>query len=94
MNPEEDHILRLMEVFDRVDSSFRQVETFGQAGRWLPITDVERNAFAALVAPENRGALKTWYSSGSSLNPHADLFRRVLERAIGEDLPLATRANG
>lgn len=44
--------------------------------------------FQALTSLENRKALKAWYRRSSAINPYADEFRRRLEQAIGEELPL------
>ncbi len=91
MNPGEAKIGTLMEVFSCVDSSLRQFEYLQQLDSWHPATEKERAAFDALTAVENRAALKVWYSSFPSINPVADKFRHILERAIGEELPLKQR---
>jgi hypothetical protein len=81
-------ILNLMEAFGWIDSSFRQVGTREEAERCVPGTEREKKEFAELAAMKNRSALKAWYAVGGPLNPHAELFRQVLERAIGEGLPI------
>jgi len=88
MNSHLHEIRSLMEVFDSVDYSLRQFEYLGQFDTWQPMTQKEQKAFNALTAKENRDALKVWYSVLTSLNPVADQFRRILERAVGEELPL------
>ena len=82
-----DKVLIWLDVFSRPDSSFRKVRSEDDVRDWLPCTEDEREAFEALIALENRVALKNWYSQFESLNPTADAFRRVLERAAGEPLP-------
>ncbi len=88
MTPSEQTILRLMEVFDRPDCSFRGLKTNEQAEAWKPVNEPEQRAFESLIAPENREALKAWYSASTSLNPRAALFRHFLELSIGEKLPV------
>ena len=83
-----DKILPLMQVFDGINCSLRAIETDEQARQWRPRNGQEREAFEALVSQENRQALKLWYQRGDSINPHADIFRRILELATGEKLPL------
>lgn len=88
MNTDTHRITELMAAFGGMDSSFRQVETAEEAGRWIPTTESEKLAFEALTAIQNRCALKAWYAAISSLNPHALLFHQILEQTIGERLPL------
>ena len=86
LNPAQQQIISLIEVFDRVDSSFRQAASDEQALMWCPSKGREEQAFRDLVAPYNREALKNWYASISAINPQADRFRIVLERATGDSL--------
>lgn len=88
MSAEQNEIRQLLEAFDRPEASFRAVATREQASRWIPSTANEREALATLTAEENRESLRAWYASATSLNPHANLLRQVLEDAIGETLPL------
>jgi inorganic triphosphatase YgiF len=87
-NWREDKILLLMQIFDDVDSSLRLIETDEQAAQWQPGNEAEKKAFESLTADENRIALREWYRRGASINPHADRFRQILAKAIGEDLPV------
>jgi len=82
-------ILELMKAFDGMDSSLRKcgVVSAGISG-WRPVGEKEEAAFESLIALENRKALKNWYSVASSINPTANAFRKILEQAIGEELPL------
>jgi len=86
-NWKNDTILLWLDVFTKPQSSFREVETAEDANVWEPQGDEEKEAFAKLVANENRELLKAWYARHDYLNPAADLFHQVLERAIGERLP-------
>lgn len=81
-------ILPLMAVFDRPDSSIREVPHGRRVTDWRPRVGIEQEAFAALLAPETRPFLEEWYQDAGEMNPAAQEFRRVLERALGE--PLAT----
>jgi hypothetical protein len=81
-------ILELMMAFDGVDSSLRKFNMLASPSVWHPIGEKEEAAFRALTAIENRAALKKWYSAGFSINPVADALRKILERAIDEELPL------
>ncbi len=87
-NWSDDKILLWLDVFSRPDSSFRTVRSEEDVKEWQPQTDEEQKAFDALIAKENRGLLKAWYAQFPSINPTADAFRRILERAIGKKLPL------
>ena len=77
----------LMEIFGRRDSTLRQIETDEQALAWTPATGKEYDAFMSLISINNRTALKRGYASTTSINPHADRFRRILEHATGDSLP-------
>ena len=77
-----------MSAFDKPNSSFLECYYRGDLSTWTPSTDEERVAFSKLTAPENRDALKQWFSRSSAINPGAEAFRVLLERAIGEQLPL------
>ncbi len=79
----------LMDIFNRVDSSFRLIRTPEEAERWKPTTEAEMNAFNALIATGNRDALRTWYGITQKLSPKGELFRQTLERVIKEPLPRA-----
>jgi hypothetical protein len=87
-NWKEDKILLLIDIFGKPQSSFREVKSVEDAKAWQPQSEEERNAWAELISKENRELLKAWYAIGSYLNPTADYFRRALEQAIGEELPL------
>jgi hypothetical protein len=91
MDADTELIFELMRVFDGIDSSRRKlgVVSAGASG-WHPIGEKEEAAFKALTALENRAALKKWYSGFSSINQAADAFRRILEQATGEELPVGT----
>jgi hypothetical protein len=86
-NWKDDKILVWIDVFSKSDSSFRTVsdEDFGT---WQPRTKEEQAAFGCLVAEENRQLLRLWYARFPALDGRADLFRRLLEHATGEKLPL------
>jgi hypothetical protein len=83
-----DEIMWLMSAFDKPNSSFLECFYRGDLSIWKPTTDEERRAFTQLTAPENREALKEWFSRSSSINPGAEALRRILERAIGDQLPV------
>jgi hypothetical protein len=83
-----DKITKLMQVFDLWESSFREARRQGKIAEWRPQGTDEINAFEALIALENRAELKAWYSMYPSLNAGAESFRQVLERSIGEPLPI------
>ena len=87
----DDKVLVWLDVFGRPDSSFRSVRSDQDVEGWEPRTEIERTAFASLVAEENRELLKAWYSQFPSNSPTADAFRRVLERATGEKLGRANK---
>ncbi len=86
-----DKILLLIGVFDGNESSLRQIRSEEQAREWRPNTEAEQKAFEELTSKENRELLKAWYLNITSINPTADRFRRILERAIGEEIPLAKK---
>ena len=88
MTPAEDKIMWLLSAFDKPQSSFFNCYYRGDLSCWQPTTPEEKEAFAELIAPANREALKEWYTRLHSINPGAEAFRRVLERAVGEELPL------
>jgi hypothetical protein len=88
MSIQEDKIMNLMDSFDGIKSSLHQVRTIEDVQRWSPATESESRAFAELTLPENRTALREWYASATAVNPHAELFRQILARAIAEELPL------
>ena len=77
-------------AFEKVDSSFFLCFFRGDLTTWKPETDEEKKAFASLTAPENREELRKWYSQLSSINTMADALRHILEREIGERLPIKT----
>ena len=78
----------LFSAFDKPWSSFFTCYFRGDLTTWKPDTDEERRAFASLVAPENREDLRKWYAQLTSINAMADALRHILEREIGEDLPI------
>ena len=82
-------VRNLMEVFDRFDSLLRHIGASKGLSHWQPCSDMEKAAFEALTDPQNRAVLKRWYQAGHSINPHADDFRRMLEQATGDKLPIA-----
>ena len=88
MSPTENQIMWLMSEFDKPQSSFFNCYYRGDLSCWQPETSEEKEAFAALTSPENREALKKWYSQLPSINAGADAFHRILEKEIGEELPL------
>ena len=81
----------LFTAFEKVNSSFFNCYFRGDLATWKPGTDEEKEAFASLIAPENREDLRKWYAQLTSINAMADALRRILEREIGEHLPIATR---
>lgn len=84
----EQRILPLMNVFDVPGNSLRTVPFGERVARWQPWSGIEREAFDALLAVENRSFLRDWYGAWlGELNPAAEEFRQILERAIGEPLP-------
>jgi len=87
MNLDKITIPVLMDIFNRVDSSFRLIRTPEEAERWRPTTEAEMNAFNALIATGNRDPLRAWYASTPRLTPKGELFRQTLERIIKEPLP-------
>jgi hypothetical protein len=84
-----DKIMWLMSAFDKPNSSFLECYYRGDPSTWTPSTEEEKLAFSKLTAPENRHALKEWFSRSPAINPGAEAFKVILERAIGEKLPLA-----
>ena len=90
-NWKDDTILVWIDVFTKPDSSWRKVRNEQNWSKRTPQTEEERRAFEALIAKENRELLKAWYAQFPSVNQTADSFRRILERAIGESLPLAKK---
>ncbi len=89
-----DEIMWLMSAFDKPDASFFECYYRGDLSTWTPRTEQEKLAFSKLTDPENREALKQWFSRSSAINPGAEAFRRILERAIGEKLPLQIEREG
>jgi hypothetical protein len=79
-----------MDIFGRSDSSIRQIKSSEQAQAWRPETEIEQEAFSLLTSKENRVELKKWYLQISTINPLAEMFRQILERAINEKLPLGS----
>jgi len=88
MTPNENKIFWLLSTFDNPRSTFFNRYYRGDLSSWEPGTQEEKTAFSDLTAPVNRAALKAWYSSVSSINPGAEAFRQILERAINEALPV------
>jgi hypothetical protein len=88
MNPEANEIIKLMAVFDTSNSSIREIDPTDRSFAWQPRGDKENAAFNSLTNQDNRQALKAWYASMTSINPLADAFRKILEQAINDDLPL------
>jgi hypothetical protein len=83
-----DRIMWLLSAFDKQQSSFFIAYYRGDPSTWLPEGDEEKSSFAELTAPENRESLKQWYARREAINPGAEAFRRILERAVGEPLPV------
>ena len=83
-----DKILVWIDVFSKPDSTFRLVKTEQDVSRWQPHTEEEKQAFSKLIAKEHRELLKAWYAQFSQLDGTANIFRRILERAVGEVIPL------
>ena len=81
----------LFTAFEKVNSTFFISFFRGDLTAWKPGTGEEKEAFAALIALENREELKKWYSELSSINAMADALRRILEREIGEKLSVGTK---
>ena len=88
MLPPEDKIMWLLSEVDKPQSSFFNCYHRGDLSCWQPGTNEEKKAFAELTSLENREALRKWYYQLHSINPGADVFRRILEKEIGEELPL------
>ena len=88
MNWKDDKILLWIDVFTKPDSSFRSVRSEEDVRRWEPHNEEERQAFEALIAKENRELLKAWYARSTWVGGPPDLFRQILQKAIGEELPL------
>ena len=88
MNWKDDKILMWIDVFTKPDSSFRSVRNEEDVRQWQPCNEEERKAFEALIAKENRALLKAWYARSTWVGGPPDLFRQILERAIGEEIPL------
>ena len=83
-----DRIMWLFSAFEKPTSSFLECFYRGDLSTWRPGTEEERRAFDQLTAPENRQALKAWYARYPSINPGAEALHRILEKAIGERLPI------
>jgi hypothetical protein len=91
MDTKSNQILLWIDVFSRPDSSFRVVRSEEDVREWKPTSEAEQIAFNALIALENRQALKAWYVQFPMLNPKADAFRRVLEQATDDLLPIGKK---
>jgi hypothetical protein len=85
-NWKDDKILLWLDIFSRPDSSFRKVRSEEDVREWQPQSKLEREAFEALIADENRHQLKAWYAQFPSINPAAEAFRQILQKAIKEEL--------
>jgi hypothetical protein len=79
-------------AFDKPSSSFFTCYFRADISTWKPETDEEKKAFATLIAPENREELRDWYARLASINAMADALRKILEREIGEPLPVGLKA--
>jgi hypothetical protein len=84
-------IMVLFTAFEKVNSTFFLCFFRGDVTTWRPGTEEEKEAFVALIAPENREALRKWYAQLSSINAMADALRKILEREIGEPLPIGSK---
>jgi len=78
----------LFDVFGNPRSSFFECYYRGDLSVWQPSTEAEKIAFAELTDLRNRDALKKWFADVSAVNPGAEALRKILEKAVGEDLPV------
>jgi hypothetical protein len=88
MTPDENRIMWLLSAFDNPRSSFFNCYYRGDLSSWEPETQEEKEAFGELTTIGNHTALKVWYAKLTSINPAAEAFRQILQKAIKEELPL------
>jgi hypothetical protein len=91
MNWKDDKILLWIDIFTKPNSSFRSVGNEEDGRQWQPNDGEEKVAFEALIAKENRELLKAWYARSTQVEGHPDLFRKMLENAISEELPVGEK---
>jgi hypothetical protein len=87
------HFDRTVSLVTTLPKEIQQVFALMDAYGWIKATEGANSKRAMeilthLTSSELRGPLKSWYLRHSTLNPAADEFRRMLEKAIGEPLPL------
>ena len=92
MTPADKNIMWLLSAFESPRTAFFHHYYQGDLDAWQPQTREEIEAFSQLTAPANRTALKVWYLKQFLINPVADAFRQILEKAINEELPLRTKS--
>jgi hypothetical protein len=86
-----EQVMWLMSAFDKPQSSFFLSHYRGDVSSWEPTTDEEKQALAELTAPENRESLREWYAQAPSINEGAKVFHDILEKIIGEKLPIGKK---
>ena len=91
MTSAEKNILWLLSAFDSPRTLFFHHYYHGDLNTWQPQTREEKECFNQLTTPANRAALKAWYGKMPFINPVADAFRQLLEKAINENLPLGLK---
>ena len=88
MTANDKNIMWLLSAFDYPRTAFFHYYYHGDLQSWRPSSREEQEAFHQLTAAGNRAALKAWYHKQPSIHPVADAFRRILEKAINEELPI------
>ncbi|HEY3763391.1 MAG TPA: hypothetical protein VGN23_16720 [Verrucomicrobiae bacterium] len=90
------HYDRTISVMKDIPENLLPIFGLMDAYGWFKLTEGQdsarvREITRLLTSPELRGALKTWYLRHDKMNAAAEEFRHVLERLIGEKLPLGIK---
>jgi hypothetical protein len=87
------HCERVVLIMTTLPEDFRPICALLDAWQWFRLTDGEQSprvseAIRHLADPQLRPALKSWYLRASNLNVAANEFHDIIERQIGEKLPI------
>jgi len=88
------HYERVVSLITTLPEDLRSASGLMDAFHWFNVSEGERSqrareTFQRLTSRELRPALRKWYRHGQGeMNPAASEFHRLLERTIGEELPL------
>jgi hypothetical protein len=90
------HCEKVVLAITTLPEELRPICALLDAWHWFRLTEGEQSprvseAIRHLADPQMRPALKSWYLKTSNLNVAADEFRRILEQAAGEELPLGRK---